>query len=356
VTDQAPAGAKTPIPVGVLYDFPQHDGGASFEEALRLGIETVASGDRLDRDVKLVPSHAQGLPAGSAYDVEKKFSELVDIGALAVVGPSISDNGLVVRDLADSACIPCINYTGGERTRSEWMFHYQVGSLEEEPEVLVDHLCTRGFGSASLAYDHSPVGRRYAEVFTEASARAGIDILASAAVSPLAQDLSSTVSRLQSARPDCLAYLGLGVAARALAVVVHRAGWNIPVVANSSLMFGYTRRDWRADWEGWTYVDTVADDNVQRSRLRDLSRRAAAGPVGVAAFDIGRLLAEALVRTEHLTRAGVRDALERVKRMPAASGTAGTTMGFGAWDHGALKGPYLVLRRWQNEKTVQVPL
>jgi hypothetical protein len=56
----------------------------------------------------------------------------------------------------------------------------------------------------------------------------------------------------------------------------------------------------------------------------------------------------------HLTREGIRDGLERVKQLPASSGMEGTTMGFGHYDHGALKGRYLVLRRWENGKTVQV--
>ena len=29
-------------------------------------------------------------------------------------------------------------------------------------------------------------------------------------------------------------------------------------------------------------------------------------------------------------------------------------MGFGVWDHAALKGEYLVLREWRDGKTVQV--
>ena len=50
----------------------------------------------------------------------------------------------------------------------------------------------------------------------------------------------------------------------------------------------------------------------------------------------------------------MRDGLERVKRLPAASGHGGTTMGFGQWDHGALKGPFLVLRTWREGRTVQL--
>jgi ABC-type branched-subunit amino acid transport system substrate-binding protein len=178
-------------------------------------------------------------------------------------------------------------------------------------------------------------------------------MVGSAAVAPLSEDLGPEVRRLRSADPQCVCYLGLGVAARALALAVSAEDWKVPVVANSALMFGYARKDWRQDWEGWAYVDTVSDSNVERAALAAHSRRTAAGPIGVAAYDMGRLLGEALERTSHLTRDGIRQALESVKALPAASGSPGTVMGFGHWDHGALKGGYLVLREWRQGKTVE---
>ena len=39
-----------PILIGVLYDFPQADGGASVEEAIRLGLAEVAKSGRIDRE------------------------------------------------------------------------------------------------------------------------------------------------------------------------------------------------------------------------------------------------------------------------------------------------------------------
>ena len=41
--------------------------------------------------------------------------------------------------------------------------------------------------------------------------------------------------------------------------------WDVPVVANSALMFGYARPDWRDGWAGWEYLDGIADDNRQRA-------------------------------------------------------------------------------------------
>jgi ABC-type branched-subunit amino acid transport system substrate-binding protein len=350
---EAPS-TPAPVLIGIIYDFPQADDGASFETALRLGIDEVAAHGRLDRPVELLSRHARGLPGGTAHHVEVTFTELIESGALVAVGPSISDNGLIVGPMADAAGIPCINYTGGERTRGPFMFHYPVGSLAEEPAVLVNHLVAQESTRTAVIYDNTPVGRGYADYFGEAAAAAGLEVIGEAAIAPLATDVVPTVRRLRTGEPDSLVYLGLGVAARALAVAVKSEGWQIRVVANSSLMFGYTRRDWREDWEGWVYVDTVSDENQERARLRGKSRSSAAGPVGVAAYDIGRLIGEGLARSNHLTRDGLRQGLERVKQLPASSGLQGTTMGFGHWDHGALKGRYLVLRRWEGGKTVQV--
>jgi ABC-type branched-subunit amino acid transport system substrate-binding protein len=311
----------------------------------------------LDRPVELVARQAHGLPAGTIHDVERCFGELVGRGVLAIVGPAVSDNGLVVGRLAADAQIPCVNYTGGEHTRSAWMFHYQVGSLEEEPLLLVDLLGRQGHRDVALAFDRTPVGRRYADAFGQAADAAGLQVVASAAVDPLADSpvgLEVTVGRFRAAEPGALAYLGMGVAARGLARAIDDAKWDVPVVANSALMFAYLHRDWRELWEGWTYIDTLSDGNRTLARLRETAPRTGRGPVGVAAYDIGRLLGEGLAHTTHLTRDGLREGLEAVKRLPASSGLEGTTMGFGHYDHGALKGPYLVLRRWEGGKSVEV--
>jgi branched-chain amino acid transport system substrate-binding protein len=341
-----------PIRIGLLYDFPQ--AGDLFAKALRLGIDEVAATGRLDRDVELVERQARGLPSGSEADVARAFRELCADDVLAIAGPSISDNALIVAPLCDHTRVPAINYSGGERTRSQWMFHYQVGSLEEEPPVLAARMVTRGLRRAAVIFDQSPVGRRYAECFEAARARLGLEVTGSASISPLAQDAAAILEQLRGAAPDVLVYFGLGLASRSVALARLELGWDVPVLANSALMFGYARPDWRDGFAGWEYIDTIADDNSQRAALGEQFAYAAAGPIGCAAYDIGRLLAEGIAASEHLTRAGVADGLRRVKQLPATSGYAGTLMGFGVWDHAALKGRYLVLRTWRDSRSVQV--
>lgn len=340
------------VRIGVLSDYPADDGGAASETALRLGLDEL--GTRLDREVELLSCPVAGLPYGSEHDVVRGFHDLVDAGALAIVGPAISDNGLIVTPLCDKVGIASINYTGGERTRGHYGFHYQVGSLEEEPAVLATRLLARGLVRPALIHDHSPVGRRYAEGFDDAAASMGLDLTGRVAISPLAEDVTSALERLRGGGPDSLVYLGLGVSSRPVALGLASLGWQVPVVANSALMFGYARPEWRDGWAGWEYIDAIADDNATRRALASRDATTAAGPVGCALHDIGRLVGEALARTENLTRADVRDALERIKLLPASLGTEGTKMGFGHYDHAALTGTYLVLREWRDGKSLQV--
>jgi ABC-type branched-subunit amino acid transport system substrate-binding protein len=347
-----PNASALPIRLGLLYDFPQGDD--LFARTLRIGVDEVAATGRLDREIELVERQARGLPSGSEAEIVHAFDDLVAQDCVAIIGPSISDNALIAAPLCDAARIPAINYSGGERTRSEWMFHYQVGSLEEEPPVLVARMVERGLGRAAVIFDQSPVGRRYAECFESARARAGIEVTGTASISPLADNAQPLLEQLQSGGPDVLVYFGLGVASRAVSVARQELDWKIPVLANSALMFGYARPDWRDGYAGWEYVDTVADDNDIRAVLRKRYERAAGGPIGCCAYDIGRLVGEAIARAEHLTRAGIADGLRKVKQLPAASGHAGTLMGFGAWDHAALKGHFLVLRTWRDGRSVQV--
>jgi ABC-type branched-subunit amino acid transport system substrate-binding protein len=338
------------VPVGVLYDFPQGDGGRYFEEGLQLGFAAQRAEERLGEPIRLVSHQADGLPAGSAESVVAGFEALVAQDVVAIVGPSISDNGLIVRDLADAACMPCINYTGGA-----FMFHYQVGSLEEEPVILAEHLLAQGHHRVAVLYDETPVGTQYFEWLGRTVARAeDPELVHTASVSPLAEDLQEPVAAALATEPDALLYLGLGVAARAVSLAVDAVGWSGPVVTNSALMFGYARPDWRSGFEDWVYIDTISDANPLRDALRETSRMHAASPIGAASYDMGRLLGEGLVLADERTPAAVRVGLERVKRLPASSGKAGTTMGFGDWDHAALKGEFLVLRVWRGGRTVEV--
>jgi len=342
------------IRIGVLFDIVFDGGETLFQEALALGLSEVEGAGRLDRKVEWVVRQVAGLPAGTERELQRGFAELDEQDVLLVVGPSISDNALIAQPLADQAGLPSINFSGGAITRSHWMFHYQIGSLEEEPGLLVRRLAMRGVRRAAVIYDASAVGRNYFEAFELAREMRGLEMSGSAAVSPVAEDLRSTVEQLRSTEPGALVYLGLGLAARPVDIALRDLGWEIPVLANSALMWGYLRSEWANAFAGWEYLDSISDDNPVRQALEARSPAAAATPLNCGAYDMGRLVGEAIARSQHLTRAGLRAGLERINQIDAASGAPGTTLSFANYDHGALHGTFLVLRTWRDGRSVQV--
>jgi hypothetical protein len=120
------------VSVGVLVDQRLTEAEQSHQAGLQAGLRD----SHLDRDVDLIVVHVDGLPEGTAHAVTQGFTELVSAGAVAIVGPAVTDNALIARDLADAARVPCLNWSGNERTRGRYCFQYQVGSLEEEAAVV----------------------------------------------------------------------------------------------------------------------------------------------------------------------------------------------------------------------------
>jgi hypothetical protein len=136
---------------------------------------------------------------------------------------------------------------------------------------------------------------------------------------------------------------------------LRRTGWDVPTSANSALIYGHADPEWARDWEGWTYIDTVSEANPRYAALCADAAAAgfATGPGAAGAYDMGRLLAEAIARAHGVTREAIARGFDRVKALPSATGRPDTLMGFGIQDRGALKGQYLVIRQWRSGSSVE---
>ena len=342
-----------PLRVGILHDFPRPDGGAAFEWAVRLGVAEVEASGRLPRPLVFLhePAH------GGAHVLASAFARLVDQGVVAILGPAITDGALAVRALADDARVVCINYAGNDQARGAYLFQFQIGSLEDEPAVLVDDLVRRRLSRVALVHDTSAVGRRMADFFALAAGAARIELATVTRVEPDGTGTAEAVAVARNAAPDAMVFVGFWQGAHAVAQARGAQRWTVPALANSALMYGHADAAWARDWEGWTYVDTYSETNPRWVAVAAAAAGAgrSAGPGDAAGYDMGRLLAEGIARAPELTSAGIRAGLERVKALPAATGRAGTLMGFGNWDRGALKGEYLVLREWRGGTSVEHP-
>jgi ABC-type branched-subunit amino acid transport system substrate-binding protein len=344
------------IKVGILNDMSDGPPGpANIERWLRLAVDEVIAQDRLDRDVEFIHSWGLGLPTGTAAAVQHAYTELVDRDALLIVGPAIGDNALVATPLAEKYCLPTINWAGSERARSDYMFHLQVGSHEEESIVLARYLASNGVKRVGVISDRSPIGRRYKQFFEAEAEVVRLDVVAGAVISPVAEEADAKCKSLLDTGVEAIVYLGLGVAAPAVATAVAVRKWEGLRVMNSAGIRGYAPEFARVI-DQWIYIDMHSDDNRTLIDLRGrfgIERQSSMG--AAKGYDLGRLIAEGLARAPELTREGLKAGLEQIKWLPAAEGHEGTLLGFGNHDRGALHGRYLVLRQWRDGKTTEIP-
>jgi hypothetical protein len=239
--------------------------------------------------------------------------------------------------------------------RSEYMFHLQVGSHEEEPLLLVRHLLAQGLGSAAVLFERSAIGSRYARFFEEAAVAEGLGLEGWLGIAPGAPDVEAAVGKLLRAEPRALVYLGLGIDQPRVAQALDRAGFAGRRLCNTCGMFGWASAEAAKAYEGWTYVDVFDETNPRlQAVLRALDRPFERGPMPAVYADLVDLALEGLARAPALTRDGVRDGLERIKGIPACLGAPGTLLSFGNRDRAALKGPYLVLRSWRGGRSGSV--
>lgn len=347
-----------PLLVGILDDMsasaPAGGGPTTFETAIRTALDPIVAAGRIDREVRFVHGHGLGLPGGTAHAVERAFADLEARGVLAIVGPAIGDNALVATPLADRHRVPTINYAGTERARSDWMFHLQVGSHEDEAVVIARHLKRLGIGRIGVIHDRSPIGRRYFGFLQAECDILEIAVASAMAIAPEPAGAEREAAALRSAAVDAVVYLGLGLALPAISAAMRGAGLDPPRLMNTAGLRGY-QPDFARMIDGWIYVDMVADDNRVLAGLRERLPAGAPFHIGAAfGHDMGTLLGEGLARAPEFTRRGVREGLERIKWLPAAEGHEGTMLSFGTCDRGALHGRYLVLRQWRDGASVEV--
>jgi branched-chain amino acid transport system substrate-binding protein len=336
--------------IGVLFD--SEDGGR-LHRLLRSAVLTGLAASSFAANVEVLTAAPNGLPGGSEHEFRKGFRDLADSGVLAIIGPGITDNAYVARVLADQIGIPCVIWAGHEQLRSHWAFHFQLGSLEEEALTIVEHLVDRQFQRVALVSDETMNARRHVEWFDVGCRRAGVQVVARTTMPPEISDASSVVDATRSPDAEVLVYFGRGRSAFSLGIALQAAGWSIPVVGNSSLTHGRMHPDRTAPWDGWIYLDMFADTPAVAEANARLGPEVAATPVALSFYDMGRLVGEALSQASYLTRASVREGFERVKHLPATVGSPGTMMSLGYHDRVVLKGRYLVLRQWQNGKSVE---
>ena len=345
-----------PIKVGYLMDFvlpaeyPQ-DRRLDLTQSLDLIFERGHRQGIIDRPIEVVYREVEGLPKGSAKAVIDAYGELVDEGCLAVFGPFITDNCESTRvEIERRFEVPAISVTGSEAWLGPWTFSLPMGSLSDEPVFWAEQMVNAGYETVGALVERSLVGHTYITNFRAACDRAGIRIVDEQTIAQTAQDITAEVTKLHEARPDAIVHCGFGFGMAMTNMILQSLDWDPPRFMSTAF-----ENAWLNDllWQamlGWTGVDQYDEANAVGQRLLD-EFDAAYGRrpeycVPVVNFDIANALLRAFADAHPLTPDGVRAALERVKMIPAASGSPGTYVSFGNWLHrGWVGSGYLVARQ-----------
>lgn len=349
-----------PIKLGYLFDFKLPDGYPEesrqdlvlpFELVFRQGLEQKI----IDRPVHIVFREVEGLPKGTIKAVIDAYGELVEEGCLAVFGPSITDNCVPTRQAIEERFrVPAISVTGSEEWLGEWTFALSMGSVTDEPIFWADLLAAGGHSEVGVLVEASLVGESYARNFRRAAAVRGIRVAVEERIPQTAQDITAQVRSLQEAKVSAFVHCGFGFGLLNVNSVLGELGWDPPRFLGTAFQNAWIHQ---VMWDailGWTGLDQYDESNtVGQAFLDEYERAYRRRPqycVPVVNRDLATVLLHAFADAQPLTPRGVREALERVKMLPAASGAPGTRLSFGNWMHRGWVGTgYLVARQLETE-------
>jgi branched-chain amino acid transport system substrate-binding protein len=345
-----------PIKLGYLFDFrlpPEYPDDMRddltrpfelvFADGLRHGV--------IDRPVRIVFREVEGLPKGSVKAVIDAYGELVDEGCLAVFGPSITDNAVPAREAIERRFqVPAICVSGSDDWLGEWTFALPQGSMTDEPVFWAHLLAKGGHTDVGALIEGSLVGDTYIGNFRRACREEGIRIVAEETIPQTAQDVGDAVRRLHDAKASAIVHCGFGFGVLQVTPALEVLGWDPPRFMGTAFQNAWINPAlWKA-FQGWTGIDQYDEANPVGQRFLD-QYEAACGRrpqycIPVMNHDIATVLLHAFADARPLSPRGVKEALERVKMIPAAAGSPGTRLSFGKWTRrGWMGAGYLVARR-----------
>jgi ABC-type branched-subunit amino acid transport system substrate-binding protein len=345
-----------PIKIGYLMDFrlpayfPQEmrdDMTRPFELVFGEGVKQKI----IDRPVQILFREVEGLPKGTVKAVIDAYAELVDQGCLLVFGPHITDNAVPTREAIEERFrVPAISVTGTDDWLGEWTFSFPQGSMTDEPIFWTDLLAKGGHREVGVLVEKSLVGESYLKSFRTACRHKDIRIVAEAPIAQTAQDVGQAVRSLYEAKVSALVHCGFGFGIVMAQPVLAALQWDPPRFTGTAFQNAWINPVMWNALLGWTGLDQYDEANLVGQRFLDLYEatygRRPEYCLPVVNRDIATTVLRALTDAHPLSPRGVKEALERVKMLPAASGAPGTRISLGKWTRRAWMGAgYLVARR-----------
>lgn len=350
-----------PTRVGVLFDWEFLDVDEldtidlrnDILDGLRLTFDETHGSGLLERPVELVVRDVNGPPNGRFGNVYRAFHELIEEDCVAIIGPYWSESAVPLGEWVQKAArVPILAGAVSESYLGEWAFGFGPGQIVEEPLILAHVLAHDGYRRVGLAFDRSNLGAEYRDGFQRACERVGIDLVSEVAVPAVVTVPTDAMETLRAARPDAIVYLGSGYGIYGINEALTKIGWDPlpPRYTGTALQMVFIGRDFMEKMAGWIGLDVLDERNQVGEQLMDrfearYGRRPHDTLVNLS-HDMAQVLSLAIADAQPMTGRGVKEALERVKLVPAACGAPGTRIRFGKWSRIPWVGAeYLVARR-----------
>jgi ABC-type branched-subunit amino acid transport system substrate-binding protein len=343
----------TPARIGLLMDYlgPSGDYDPNIVKVLQFVVDEFVERGEIERPVELVVRAVQGLPKGSFRNVRTAFRELVDEDVQVIYGPWVSENAVALaRYVEELGEVPCITMAASETLLGEWFFGLPAGSMEEEPIIMATIAHLDGCRTVGIAFEDSLIGAEYLRTTRAACKDVGLRITAEVAIPQVEAEKQAAMAVLAEEQPDGILHVGFGLGIPGMNDALEAIGWMPPRYTTTAFEFCAKSQWWRDQMRGWIGLDQYDERNrtgqdfLDRYEAEHGERPAYYFPL--YCYDIGRMMAMALSTARPLTGAGVKDALERIKMVPAACGAPGTRLRFGKHiRHGWMGSEFLVARR-----------
>lgn len=342
-----------PIRIGVLRDVPVPARGDFGMNAMRIALDAInAEGGLHTRPVEFVVSEVERSAAGSHENVQATLAAWEhlagDESVLGVIGPSTTPAILGLHALIEERQVPVIHWAGTDRACGPWTFQFQAGYFPDEGPALAYHAAHQGISSVACFRGAGDYGRAYLEPFRRSATAAGIAIISEHEIAPSGDNIAAAVAGAKASGADAVVAMGLFFLGPRLAREIAAQGWTVPCMGNCGFALAAARSaEARDALRGWVSTDMFDPHNKVATDLFDAyEARHGERPTSASTcfgYDLARVMLEGIRLAPDLSRAGVREGLERVGNLPSATGGAGSWMGYGPQDRKALKGPRLFL-------------
>jgi branched-chain amino acid transport system substrate-binding protein len=357
------AGPK-PIRIGFLLDTPLPQ--STIDDVILATFELVrdefVQQGLIDRPIDYVVRTPRGLPNGSFQDVRDAFFELVNEGCLIIFGPMITEDATPLAPYVEKlAEVPIVGMAGTERMLGEWSFALNNGSMADETYMIAAIAALDGRRNVAITMDaarsgggvthvKSMIGQEYLQYARNAVQEVGLNVLAELPIPLDAEKRKAALAGLARLQPDAIIHLGLGQGMLGMNESLAEIGWAPPRYTQTSFEATATNLETRKKLAGWIGLDQYDERNRTGQAFLDrFEARYGRRPehyMSVYFYDMARVMLKAIAGAQPLTGLGVKEALERIKMMPAACGAPGTRIKFGRFiRQGWVGGEYMVARR-----------